>query len=138
MKIMGVGKVIIFVGVVGALGFGAWWYLKKRKTDTATVPAGATTGSTDVNGTPTPGTTPTSTGTNGTPTLSPAPLSAGAEICNIPPEITALKGFNRQMATVKYLHKVATPLWEAQGRGMDLGTFVLQLREEHGCPAKTL
>jgi hypothetical protein len=133
MNIMKAGKVIILVGVIGALGFGAWLYLKKRKEKTLVVPAGTTPASTGTTGSSAPGTTPTSTST---PTLTPAPLSAGAEICNVPPEITALKGFNRQMKTVQYLQKVATPLWEAQGRGMDLGTFILQLREEHGCPAK--
>jgi hypothetical protein len=149
MIYMKAGKVIILVGVVGALGFGAWWYFKKRKKATTSTPGAGTTlgtGSPTTPVTTTPGTTPPATIAPGEPIPKMQNLgnitSTGispeaAAICNVPAEILNEKNvFVRVGKRVAWESKIAYPSWEAQGRGMDLNTYMQQLKEEGGCAIK--
>lgn len=135
---MKTGKVIILVGVIGALGFGAWWYLKKRKKTTTATPAAGSTQTT--------GTTPPATIAPGEPipkmqnlgSLTSTGISPEAvAICNVPADILNEKNvFVRVGKRNAWDTKIAYPSWEAQGRGMDLQTYIQQLKVEGGCSIK--
>lgn len=148
---MGAGKILLFVGIVGAVGVGAWWYLKKRKkskiatgaasgtqtNNTAAVP-GTGTG-TGIGATPTTTTTPTTGIAPGEPipkmsTGTTSGLSPAQQICNVPQEILSIRDTMTRLGKIgAWEIGVATPAWEAQGRGMDLLTYIRQLKEEGGC-----
>lgn len=141
---MGTGKVLLFVGIAGAVGVGVWWYSKKRKKASTT--ASGTTGTAT---TAEPGGTASTPGTIAPGEPIPKMQSPGEstvsivgnpakEICNVPPEIlNDTNFFRRVVRRATWETNIASPYWEEQGRGMDLQTYIQMIKEEGGCGVKS-